>query len=264
VAKKIIIILSAVFAAAILFWIAAQPWINSANKFKNIDQWLFPLICMVMLSALVCLALIAFQQKLPRNLVFAIVSLPSFIVFGLNQYLLAVSAVIFLFFRLAIGRIDAEKSGRLKISPYDIAKKGLYPIIISLLIAISFAYYLTPPVQKTVSKKELPPSIGNFINRAVNGVLESDKIENIPENLKDSVRSDFMDEFNGFLKNTFGDYYKFLPPILAFGLFLILFGLNYLFIWPAIGLCVLLFKLFRKIGLIKIEEYETRAERIVI
>lgn len=261
--KKVTII-TVIFAAAVLFWIAAEPWINSATKFRDVSQWVLPLVALIVLSAFVCVSLMVFKDRWVKNSIFAIVMFPAFLVFGLNQYLVAALAINFLFYRIAMNRIDSEKTARLKISAYNMARKGMLMVIMPILITVSFAYYLSPLVQESVGKEELPPSVSSFIDRTVTGVLDSDRLTpGMSQSQENAIKNTFMDEFNEMLKSFFGDYYKFLPPILAFGLFLILQGLSYVFIWPAIWLCVTAFGILKRTGMVKIEKTQVEIEKIV-
>lgn len=59
-----------------------------------------------------------------------------------------------------------------------------------------------------------------------------------------------------------GPYFQYLPPILAFGLFLILQGLSFIFVWLAVAVSIFLFWAMKKSGLVRIGIEQKEAETV--
>jgi len=74
------------------------------------------------------------------------------------------------------------------------------------------------------------------------------------------VTQEMVREINLFLE----PYFQYAPPALAFGLFLVLWGVGWVFTWLAVFLGMLLFQILQKTKFFRIEERDVRAEAIVI
>ena len=53
-----------------------------------------------------------------------------------------------------------------------------------------------------------------------------------------------------------------MPPILAFGLFLVLQGLSFIFVWLTAGLSVFIFWVLKKAGWVRLKIVQKEAEEL--
>lgn len=90
------------------------------------------------------------------------------------------------------------------------------------------------------------------------------QVENLSPQEREQVESQtvsqVLEQFTVFL----GPYIQYLPPILAFGLFLILQGLSFIFVWLAVLISVLLFWTMKKSGFIRIQVVQKEAEELTM
>ena len=134
---------------------------------------------------------------------------------------------------------------------------GLRRLITSILILVSFGYFLSSGVQQIVDKKELPGAVRKTVQVVV-GSYVSENLEHENPSLRAQVTEGVLNQITNFLK----PYFVFFPPVFAFGLFLILQGLSAIFIWLAIVMALLVFWLLKLLKLVKIEKESKEAEII--
>jgi len=252
-----IVILSAVF------WTAVGAWINDPLNYQNISSWLTPSIVLVVLSALVGLSFIALPSKLSRLFVSLLLGATFVAIFGFNMLNLAAVAIILVSHLAAMRRVTTESSERHKINGWVILRRSLATVIFPIMIAISFAYYQTPAVQSSASRSELPTSLKRQAEKGVELFLKKE-LSVVPEAQREQLKSQVIDDAWAKINQSLAPYSKFLPPIIAFGLYLILQGVSIVFILLGSGFGALLFVLLKKFGFFKVEEYQVTAERIVV
>jgi len=258
--KKTILIIT-VGILACLFWVWVKPWINNPGRFLQIDIWLKPLIIFVVLTSAIGLSFLLLKNYTLKILTSALTGLPFFFVFGFNRFYLGAFVLMILLFVYAIRNIQAEASERIKINIRIIMQKGLPRIITAMLIMISFAFFFSPNIQASAKNGQLSPSFKQVIERTVSSFFEG-QVGNLSpwerEQAKNQMASQILEQFTVFL----GPYIQYLPPILAFGLFLILQGLSFIFVWLAILVSVISFWVMKKSGIIRIQAVQKEAEEI--
>ena len=80
------------------------------------------------------------------------------------------------------------------------------------------------------------------------------------EVILNQVTQEIVKQANSFME----PYFEYAPPALAFGLFLVLWGVGWIFVWLAVFLSLLVFQILQKIKFFKIEEYDIKAQKITI
>ncbi len=259
--KAILIIAVGVFAC--LFWFWAKPWIESPARFLQIGIWLKPLIMFAVLISAIGLSFLLIKDYALKTLTSVLAGLPFFFVFGFNWSYLGAFVLMVLLFMYAMRNIQAEAGGRTKINIRIIMQRGLPRIVTAMLVMISFAFFFSPNIQASARTKQLPPSFKQVIERTVDSFLGG-QVKNLSPQERQQVESQtvsqILDQFTAFL----GPYINYLPPILAFGLFLILQSLGFIFVWLAALVSVLLFWTMKKSGIVRIQVVQKEAEELVM
>lgn len=259
--KKIGII-AVVTTVSAVFWLYTKPWIDSPFRFSDVSVWLVPLITLIILAPIIVLALMLFKSWLWEFIIIAGVALPFVAVFHTSWLYLTGVVILFLLFIYTDRNTNQELNERTKINSRAIMRRGLNTVITGILVVVSFAYFLSSGVQESANNKELPPTIqqviittvGNFLGPQTGQLSPQQRIQS-----EDAVIAEVISEFTRIL----GPYFKFFPPILAFGLFLVLRGLSFVFIWFSVWLGQLIFWILRKTEFVTIEEKEVKAEALV-
>ncbi len=163
----------------------------------------------------------------------------------------------------ASSRVGKEASYRLKIDSHTILRRGLAPIIIGIFILISFAGYRSSLAEDIKSKGRLPNQVQEFIRQVVEKTV-GNKLDGATPKEKQSIMSEVsrqvFQDANNFLK----PYFRYAPPALAFGLFLILLGLSWLFISISMLVGALLFWVLKKTNVVEIKTKQVEAEILVV
>ncbi len=259
---KRVIILAVVLLGSYLFWFSLSPWLLNPLEFSNYDLWVTPLIILIILAPVIVLALMFFTDRLLKILVAVTVVVPFLLVFGLDLTYLSAIGILFLLFWYGDRHIREELEQRIKINPGLIMARGLKKIFMSLMVMISFAYYLTPGVQATAISDKLPPSIRQIVDVSV-GTFLAGQLEQFPESERNKVHYQVVEQVMSQFNNALRPYFQYIPPFLAFGLFLILQGLSFIFVFFSVLVGIFLYRVLKQTGFVKIEERDVKAERLV-
>jgi len=143
-------------------------------------------------------------------------------------------------------------------------RRGLPHIILPILIMISFGYFFSPKVQLQAANKELPPTVKQVIEKTVVNFLGDDVKKELSPEEQERALTQLVNQVTNQFVSFIGPYFRFMPPILAFGLFLILQSLSIIFIWISIAFSILLFWIFKLTGLVKIKIVTREAEELEI
>lgn len=172
------------------------------------------------------------------NSVFA--GLLSLFIFDFNNfYLAALILIIFLHVWAAV-KIRKQATERIKVDIGEIMGHGLPLVITPSLPLVSFALFFSLGLQASAIRQELPPIVKQVISRVATDLLGSEPEQLSPQERQEMDRllvKRVLDRFNHLL----GPYFKFLPQILAFGLFLVFQGLSFIFVWPGMLIAMILF-----------------------
>jgi len=220
-----------------------------------------PLINLIFQSALIVIGLILFKEKRWGLSLAGIVAFAYLLRFGFS-YLNLTGVGIFVLLVLN-ARLNAvqELQERTRINPRLILRRGLTPIIIGYFVLISFAAFQSPVLESIKSTERLPSVTETFIKNVVDSTIGS-RVDDPSqrEQVVGQVATETIGSINTFLK----PYFRYAPPTLAFGLFLVLWGLSFIFIWLSVFAGMLVFWILRKTGFVRVEEKDVKAEVLVI
>ncbi len=236
---KIISIITTVTLVAIGFWITAKPWVESPVKFADWRIWIVPLIMLTLLGALIAVAFMILPDRRWKFLTSALVAVTSVLVFGLHYFNIIAAGGVVLFHWFGIRVIEQESEERLKIHPRRTIYVGIAEVMIPLYIVLSFAYFATPAIQQA-SQRDVP----------------------LPHTIKQAVSGVALQRAYDLIIYWAEPYREYFPPVLAFGLFLVLWGLGFVLHRVATMIGVLLMLVLRKTKFILITEKMISREQI--
>jgi len=258
--KAILLVVNLVVAG--LFWFWVKPWVDNPTRFSDVSIWLRPLLLLTILSAVISLSFVLLKNaRLWKILISVVVSLPFLFFFGFDTYYLLAVVLAILLHLYADSNIQAEVNERTAVNVRLIMQRGLSMIIMPLLIMVSFAYFSSSSVQLSAKKKQLPPTISLVVETTVNNFL-GDQIKQLPPSEQKQAKSQIVSQVLNQMTQFLGPYFKYMPPILAFGLFLVLEGLSFIFVWLAVLLAMLIFWALKKSGFIRIRLVQKEAEEL--
>lgn len=152
---------------------------------------------------------------------------------------------------------------RMKINMQRSLRTTIMPIVLGFFIIASFAAYQSNFAEKIKATDQLPSQSQIFFHDTVDKLFGS-KLG--PENSKqrqvavNEVATGTFKGINDFLR----PYFKWAPPVVAFGLFIILWGLSWIFIYAATLVATIMFWILKRIKIVRIEERDVKAEVLII
>ncbi|MEK7124835.1 MAG: hypothetical protein AAB864_00320 [Patescibacteria group bacterium] len=257
-------ILVIVLLVASWFWYVVRQWIDAPGiSWNQYHDWLWPILLLTLLVAVKSIAYLLLSDSRWRWGVLAAAALPFFFFFGFKLIYTAGVAAILLFNFFAMESIRDEAKARVRISAMPMLKRGIPALVTSLLLATSFAYYESPAVQASVQSKALPPFIRETVSTTARQFL-SGQLQGVSPAQRTAAENQVVAETMSLINNLVRPYRQFIPPALALGMFLILQGLSFIFVWLAAFIGWALFMVLRKTNVVKIEKTNIEAERIVL
>lgn len=260
---KKVSILAAIVLIASWFWYVVRQWIGDPGiSWSQYQDWLWPILLLTLLVALKSIAYLLLSDSRWRWGVLAAVALPFFFFFGFKlSYTLGVVAIV-LFNFFAMESIRDEAKARIRINAMPMLKRGIPALVTSLLLALSFAYYESPAVQASVQSKTLPSFIAETVRGTARQFL-SGQLQDVPPAQRTAAENQVVAETMSLINNLVRPYRQFIPPALALGIFLILQGLSFIFVWLAAWMGWALFTVLRKANIVRVGKTSIEAERIV-
>jgi len=258
---KLIIWHAVILILSLMFWGYGSRLSSEVISAKSFDG--LAVIYLVLLLTAVVMGIALFQKKLWALTLSGIVGIVYLLQFGF-MWLDLLGVGIFLLFGLhSWGRSKDEINQRIKISIRRVVQTGAWPVIMGLFVLISFAVYQSPFAEELEKAEKLPSASQNFIRSVVEQTVGrqvpvNNEVEK--QNIISQITDETFREINTFLK----PYFKYTPPILAFGLFLILSGLSFIFVAFSTAVAIGLFWILKKTRVITIEERDVKAEVLVV
>ena len=251
--------------------IAAISWSQLKDALYTQGGWIGPSIGFFILLILLGLSWLLAKSKALAAITFVFVLISFFFVFEFHwEYLPVVAAALSLLTLSCIFALN-EKESRLKIDVIRILKRGLPIVLTALSLIIASAYYFSPLSLRGEERIEIPrpafeivaaPALKIAQNQFLNqfsgqeiqvGAIETEVIkEQIYQALNDGINSQ-----NDNLK-------ELLPIGLSVGVFFALKAIGVLFIWLAVLLTLLIFKVLLWTGTIHIQQKAVLKEVIEI
>jgi hypothetical protein len=163
----------------------------------------------------------------------------------------------------AYERAREDIAERLKLNMTRTLSVTLLPVVLGFFIMASFAAYQSNFAEKIKDANQLPGQSQVFFHNAIDKFF-GPKLG--PANSKqrqqavNEVSTGTYKSINDFL----APYFKWAPPVLAFGLLIILWGLSWIFVYAGVFGALLIYWILKKTRVVRIEERDVKAEVLVI
>lgn len=258
---KIIIWHGVVIVLAWLLWNVGQRVGFNAVTGVNIQ---FPsLAVFILLTAVVVMGYIMFRQRRWSGSIAIILGGTFLMAYGWNWLNLVSVGIVLGFNFWSAMRVRREINERRILNITDTFYHGLMPVVLGLFVMISFAAYQSPLLSEIKTAQQLPNQTQVIFQQLVEGTF-GQKIQaptaQQRNQLINEIASQTLQQINGVMK----PYFRYAPPILAFGLFLILWGLSFLFVWCGVAVGLIIYWILKKTKVVRIEERDTKAEVLIV
>jgi len=261
--EKLKIVVWHVLVVVLAWWMWNTGQHATFNSVTGIDLNILPLSVFILLTAVVVMGYIMFRQRRLSVTITALIGLLFMVSFGWTWLNALAVLVLFGFNLWSATRVRREINERRILNIPDAFYHGLMPVVLGLFVMISFAAYQSPLLNEIKSAQKLPNQSQVFFRQIIDKTF-GQKIEaSTPQQrnkLITEITSQTFQEFNSILK----PYFQYAPPVLAFSLFLILWGISFIFVWLGILAGLILYWVLKKVNIIKIEKKEVQAEILVV
>lgn len=245
-------------------WVNVQVWLRgSLFEIQSVTSMTILAVLFTVLLALLSVGMVVFHSR-STNIYFGLIVGATYsLLFRVSNLNLVGLFILIILFYHAEDIVMGEMRERIKMNPRLLIRKGLANFIIAFFVLASFAAYQSPAIEEFKNIKKLPSSSEVFIKTVVEQTFGGQLAEANPaqkELALNQVTKEVIGQANSFLE----PYFQYAPPALAFGLFLVLWGVGWVFSWLAVFLGVFMFWILKKIKFFMIEEYDVKAEKITI
>ena len=135
--------------------------------------------------------------------------------------------------------------------------------MLPLYIALSFAYFSSPSIQIRAKDPVFAPNLKQVVSEVMDKFL-STELAYVPKEMREQQSNDAIERTYNYISSYFEPYRAYFPPVLAFGLFLILAGLGFILHRLSIWLGMGIFWFLKKTKFVLIENKQIEAETIVL
>jgi hypothetical protein len=234
--KRIVIVGAVILSAAIAWW-AARVWMDQPMMFSDWRTMLFPAIAVILFGAVSGLALILLDRWSERIAAL----LGAWASFGLfwsgNVYYVSALFVFALFWFIALQYIRNDIADRRQVRVKVTLAHGMKYVLFAAFLMVSLGFYYTPHAQQA-------------------GLTE------ISQGAQMQLRQGLSVNVDQIIRTWLKPIAKWVPPIFALALFLVLWSLNFILREPAVWLGAGIFWVLRKIGFVKIGKKQIESEII--
>ncbi len=252
-----------VVVAGLAWWMWNVGQKVGFNSVTGVDIQFPSLVAFLLLTAVIVMGYIMFRQRRWAGSITAILGILFMMAFGWNYLNLIAVAIVLGFNFWSATRVRREINERRILNITDAFYHGLMPVVLGLFVMISFAAYQSPLLSEIKTAQELPSQTQVLFQQLVEGTV-GQKIQaptvQQRNRLINEIASQTLQQINGVMK----PYFRYAPPILAFGLFLILWGLSFLFVWLGVLIGLILYWVLKKTQMVRVEEKDVKAEILVV
>ncbi len=258
---KRISLICAVALSSALLWATAKPWLESPMRFASYTVIIWPSIALILSSAITAITWMLLERPIER--VSAIVaSWASFILFwSPDLWYISMLPLFAGLWYLASQRIRSDMSDRHSLRVSTSLGAGLTPLMLGTFLMISLGFYLLPS-NHTVGVKEVSVGVQGYLKDAYTNPVLAAQLNQLPASMRAQVKSDIAKNVEMYIQKYLGPLGSFLPPLLAFGLFLVLWSVLFIYREGAIWCGVGIFAILKAVGFLKVATRSVQAEVI--
>lgn len=258
---KRIVLICAVAGTTTLLWAAAHPWLESPLSFSGYSAILWPSITLILASAVTGLAWMMLESATDRFAATA-ASWASFVVFWKPDiWYVSMLPVFAGFWYLSASRIRADIGDRHTIRIRTSLGAGLTPLMLGSFLMLSLGFYLLPANQM-IGPAQVSEGIQGHIEGVYDNPVVRDQLNQLPPALRAQVKTDLANSVESYVQRFLGPLGRLLPPLLAFGLFLVLWSVLFIYRELAIWCGALLFWILTTTGFVRVVEKDVKAQAL--
>jgi len=251
----------AVTVSSTLLWAACRVWLDDPARFSSILVMLLPAAAFILSAAVTSVAFLLMEHRWDRLAAVA-TSWTTFIFFWRpNIWYVSILPIFAAFWWSAAKDIRASLEDRRRIRINASLRQGAKLILLGSYLMISLGFYLLPSSQKFTAT-----TVSRDIQSSVESTYDNAFVQQQLSQLPPAARAQFQRDVGQYVYQTARAWLaplgKFIPPILAFGLFLTLWSVNFLLRPPSVWVGGWLFRLLKHTGFVIVTEQDVKGELI--
>lgn len=258
--KRIAVIVAVIIAATLAWW-ATHAWLTGPGRFSDLSVMLWPAFALSLLGAVAGLGWALLERSV--DCMAAILgSWAAFILFWAPDiWYLSVLPLFMLLWWESGRRMRDDLSDRRKVRINATLGRGVKLTLLGAFLMVSLGFYLLPST-RAIDLASVSTSVQGQVDEAYDNPIVQSQLasEQFPEAFHQQVREDLLARVDSLLRQWVGPLAPYLPPILAFVLFLALWSVSFILREASIWLGVLLFGILKTARFVRIENEQVPHE----
>jgi hypothetical protein len=257
---KRIALISAVVLTSIITWATARVWLSGPSLFGWTDI-LVPSLAVILMASVTGIAWVLLTHRWDR---WAAI-LTSWVAFTLYWkpdiwYVSALPLFAGLWYE-ASRRVRDEVRNRRTLSVRASLGRGIKFILLGAFLMISVGFYLLPASRQT-DLDDISRGIRGGIEDTYDTAFVRDQLNQLPPGAQAQVKRDIAQSVNDMVRKWLGPFAGYVPPILAFALFITLWSVSFIHREAAIWLGAGIWKILVMTKFITITEEDIKAQNV--
>lgn len=260
--KRIGIIITVVVVSMLTWW-AARVWLSGLNPFTDYWSMIWPAVMITLQAAVIGLAWMLLEHPVDR-LAAILASWATFILFfSPDVWYLSVLPVFVAFWYLGAHRIQHDIHERTKLRLSAGLDRGVRLVLLGAYLMISLGFFLLP-IGRTADVKLISKGIQGTVQSTYSSGLVKSQLSQLPPSLQAQVKAELNTQIDAQVHQWLGPLGPYLPPLLAFGFFLILWGFSFIFREAALGLSAGIFAILKSTRFVTVGEKDVKADVVTL
>ena len=142
-------------------------------------------------------------------------------------------------------------------------RQGAKLILLGFYLMVSLGFYLLPSSQRLNAT-----TVSRDVQRSIESTYDNMFVQQQLSQLPPTARAQFQRDVSQYAYQTARTWLAplgpFIPPLLAFGLFLALWSVNFLLRPPTVWVGDRLFRLLKRVGFVNVTEQDVKGEVITL
>lgn len=260
---KRLVLIGSVIGLAILTWRTSYRWLEVQGQFGEFSAYVWPLMAVIVFTAAIGLALMLLTSRWDR-LALITASWATFALFFPPSVWYVSALPVFLAFWMGASRnIHRELEDRHTIRVWGVIGAGTRWLLLGTFLMVSLGFY-SLRTGGVITLNTVSSGIRRSVDSAYDSSLVRGQLADLPPSLQAQVRRDVANYIDSFVRRWLSPLVPYLPPLLAFLLFLVLWSVVGLVRFPVLWLASGLFALMKTTGFVSVREKDVKAEVVTL
>lgn len=263
VSYKRIALIVAVALTSALVWATTRPWLENPLAFSGYTILLWPTLALTLATSVTGLTWMFLVRPVER-IAAILVSWVSFIFFWpADIWYVTMLPLFAILWYEASRRIRNDIEDRHKIRVSTSIGNGLTFVLLGFFLMISLGFYLLPAYHE-ITPERVSIGIQGWLEGSYTQPAIEKQLSQLPPSMQAQVKRDLAKSVDDWVKRILGPLGPFVPPLVAFVLFLVFWSVSFIFRELAIWLGVGLFRILKSTGFVTIGHKEVTSDILIL